>query len=169
MDKCRRAVRLLELRAQLAVAVHGILQHSNATGSALSDERVWLHTMHSSSRLRPFLQVLVGVPTVSALSHLVELMERWESTARTATNRETEVHKCERSPKRQRRSYDQDESLDDSSSNMLDILGADKEAAGLKTDFCKVNRNATTSGGLEGVDNYPAWYGICLTLFICVF
>lgn len=173
MDKCRRAVRLLELRAQLTVAVHGILQYSNATGSALSDEHVWLHTVHSSS-LRPFLQVLVGVPTVSALSHLVELMERRESGARIAANRETEVHECERSPKRQRRSYataDQDESLDDSSSNVLDILGADKEVAVLRTKTnalfatgsCKVNLNATTSGSLEGLDNCPLWYGILLT------
>lgn len=155
MDICRRAVRLLELRAQLTVEVHGILQFSNAPGTPLSDEGVWLHTMHSSS-LRPFLQVLVGVPSVSALNLLVELMERRESS-----NREIEVRKCERSPKRQRKSYDQDESLDDSSSNMPDILGAEKKAAGLRT-----NTNAlfpTNSGNQDGVNNCPLWYGILLT------
>lgn len=160
-------MRLLELRAQLTIAVHGILQHSNATGSAIPDKCVWLHTMHSGS-LRPFLQILVGVPTASALSHLVEWMERRESTASTAANRETGVHERERSPKRQRRSYvtaDENESLDDSSSNMLDFSGTDKETAGLKTktnallgtDFCKENLNATAGGSLGGVDNCPSW------------
>lgn len=132
MDKCRRAVRLLELRAQITVAV---LQHSTAAGF---DEAGWLHTM-----LRPFLQLLVGVPTVAALSHLVELMDRRES------NKESGVYKIERSPKRQRRSYaatDQDESLDDSSSNMPDLLQADEQAA---------KKYAPLATDIS--DDYPMW------------
>lgn len=144
MDKCRRAVRLLELRAQITV---GVLQHSNTAGF---DEAGWLHTM-----LRPFLQLFVGVPTVAALSHLVELMDRRES------NKESGVYTSERSPKRQRISYaatDQDESLDDSSSNMSDLLRAGKQSA---------KNGAPLAPDIS--DDYPLWYDIQPVLLICLF
>ena len=152
MYKCRRAVRLLELRAQITFSVRGVLQYSNASGCALPHEDIWLHTMHSRS-LRPSLQVLVSVPTVSAMNYLVKLMESRESSA----TRAVEVQKCERSPKRQKKSSetaDQGESLDDSSTNMRGILEAEKE---------------TTSASLEGVYNCPSWYGILLAQLLRVF
>jgi hypothetical protein len=138
MDKCRRAVRLLELRAQVTVAVHGLLQKSNASGCAQPKEDIWLHTMYSST-LRSSLHVLIGMPTVSALNHLVELMERQESSAKG----HIETRKSERSPKRQR-SCEADESLDDSSTTMPGILVEDKEAI---------------SWNLEGVYN-SSWYDV---------
>lgn len=98
-----------------------------------------------SNSFRPNLQVLIGAPTIYALNYLVELMESRELGAKTAASGAIGPQKFERSPKRQRKSCetaDQDELLDDSSSNMLDIVGAEKEP---------------TSGSLEGVYNSPSW------------
>lgn len=173
MDKCRCAVRLLELRAQLTVAVHSTLQYSSGS---TTPEGFWLHAVHCSG-LRPFLQVLTGAPTISALRHLVELMERRDSGARTAEKRAIKVPNCERSPKRQRRNLDiadEDQALDsrlkiinDASTNNPAISRAEEEASGvgmeahsLATDSSRIKLHTSISGSLKGAYIRSSWYGI---------
>ncbi|XP_024387813.1 uncharacterized protein [Physcomitrium patens] len=164
------AVRLLELRAQLTVAVHSTLQYSSGS---TTPEGFWLHAVHCSG-LRPFLQVLTGAPTISALRHLVELMERRDSGARTAEKRAIKVPNCERSPKRQRRNLDiadEDQALDsrlkiinDASTNNPAISRAEEEASGvgmeahsLATDSSSIKLHTSISGSLKGAYIRSSW------------
>lgn len=108
MNICRRAVRLLEVRAELSAAVNAILRHPIVRETSSRNSQVDWPPPYSfyANNHRPYLQLLRGPCTAAALSQLVEMLEKRGPCAVSVTATATSIENKKRGEKRKRKSVE---------------------------------------------------------------